>query len=105
MLPRREPPSTTPVLDRTPATFWPGLLKALAIPILALLLLAWFGQPALRWQYWYRGSDAHPLFERCLYLTLLDGWRDLRVTARDGEDPCPVIRLFPFDPHTLELWP
>ncbi|MCK0197418.1 hypothetical protein MWN34_10885 [Ancylobacter sp. 6x-1] len=98
--------STTPVFDGTArATFWPALVKVAAVPAIAVALLAWFGQPALRIQYWYHGTTSAPVYDRCLYLSAFSGWHDRRVTPFDGDDPCPVIDFLPITDWTFGVLP
>lgn len=86
--------NTTPVLDRQGKySFAVTLAKTLVVPAVVFGSLLWFGQPALRIQYEWSGSRAHPIYHQCDYLTLLNGWRD--VHPRYGY--CPLITSFPFE--------
>ncbi len=89
------PDRTTPNLDRkmSGAFAWP-IIKLSAVIIIPLALLLIYGQPALRIQYWYHGSRDYPMYTRCQYLTLLDGWRDIRPPF--GVNNCPLVGFFPF---------
>lgn len=87
--------NSTPVLDRSAGqSFRRSLAAALAIPAIPTLLLASFGQPALRFQYRYHGPDSSPVFTHCRYLAL-DGWHDIRPVF--DVERCPVITVFPID--------
>lgn len=88
--------STTPALDRnTKHSFWIGLAKVIAVPMIPLLLLAWFGSPALRMSYRWDGNHQAPVYSHCLYLNLTSGWE--YVDPRYGVNNCPLIAFFPFD--------
>jgi len=88
----------TPIFDQaSKPRFWPSLSKALAVPAVLLCGLAWFGQPALRIQWWGHGNYSDPIFERCLYLSLT-GWNDVRPASGD----CPFVTLVPF--NIMELF-
>ena len=102
---RRTRAPSTPIFGKSvQAGFWPALVKVLAVPVIALVLLLVFGQPALRIQYTYRGSMERPVYERCLYLTALSGWRNVTVRAgSDGHAECAFVRTFPFT-LSLELF-
>lgn len=90
----RAPARTTPIFDRNARrSFWPVLVKALAIPAIPLVLLALCGSPALRM--WYRWDGrTPPAYYECLYLSL-SGWH--RVTPPFGVNQCPLVTLFPFN--------
>lgn len=78
------------------ATFLSGILRmlfVLAVPVVALM---WFGQPALRFQYWWHGSEAYPIYDRCLYVAL-DGWHTVTPGYGGSAEACPLIRFVPAD--------
>ena len=81
-------------------SFWPLVLKTLAVPIIPLALLAGFGQPALRtsYEYYVISSKSQRQYTRCDYLTLT-GWK--RVKPSFGFNQCPLVTLFPFNIKTL----
>lgn len=90
--------NTTHVLNRqSKYLFVVTLTKTLAVPTVVFGSLWWFGQPALRIQYEWSGSRSHPIYRQCDYLTLFNGWRDVR--PRYGY--CPLITSFPFELHHL----
>lgn len=97
---RRAPKAAhaTPTFDQaSKSKFLPALARAIAVPTVLLLALVWFGQPALRMQWWGHGRYSDPVFERCLYLSLT-GWNDVRPA--DGR--CPFIAFFPI--NIMELF-
>ena len=77
-------------------SFWPLVLKTLAVPLIPLALLAVFGQPALRtsYEYYESSSKSQRQYTRCNYLTLT-GWK--RVKPSSGFNQCPLFTLFPIN--------
>jgi len=92
--------NTTPVLDRgsgqSPLL---SLAKVLAVPLIPLLLLMWFGSPALRMSYTWNGNKYAPVYSECLYLNLISGWE--KIYPSFGVNNCPLVGFFPFDITTL----
>lgn len=91
-----DPVDTLPLLrGQRPMPVLFSVAVAIAVPIGLVVLLLLAGEPALRVQYWYRGSAAQPVFERCIYFGL-SGARDVRpVTTALGRADCPLIVFFP----------
>nr|WP_306266993.1 amino acid transporter [Pararhizobium sp. IMCC3301] len=88
--------NTTPVLDRnTKHSFWAALAKVIAVPMIPLLLLMWFGSPALRMSYRWNGDHQASVYSHCLYLNLMSGWE--HVDPLYGVNNCPLITFFPFN--------
>lgn len=84
------------------ATFLSSILRmlfVLAVPVIALM---WFGQPALRFQYWWHGSEAYPTYDRCLYIAL-DGWHMVTPGYGGNAGSCPLILFVPADIPKL-IW-
>ena len=73
--------------------FW-ALLKLTAIPAIPIILMLIYGQPGLRMQYWWQGSDESRSYTRCQYLVLFDGWQDFRPAP--GINQCLLMGWFPF---------
>ena len=87
--------STTPNADyKLRMPYWLPLAKIGAVIGIPLILLALYGQPALRMQYTWNGNDYMPIYFKCEYLTLFDGFK--RVDAKYGTD-CPLIGFVPLD--------
>jgi hypothetical protein len=101
MTPKRRAPKAahaTPNFDQaSKPRFLPALGKTIAVPAALFLSLLWFGQPALRMQWWGHGSYSNPVYERCIYLALT-GWKDVRPPGGD----CPFVTLMPF--NLMELF-
>lgn len=94
----RRSSSTTPIADgKYKYSLSSTLLKLGLMVTIPIGLLHFYGQPALRIQYEWSGSRTHPIHHQCDYLTLFDGWRDVR--PRYGY--CPLITSFPFELHHL----
>lgn len=88
--------NTTPVLDRSAGqSFWASLAKVIAIPMIPLLLLMWFGSPALRMSYRWNGNEHAPVYSECLYLDLTSGWQE--IIPPFGVNNCPLVGFFPFN--------
>jgi len=91
-------PNTTPVFDQSNRNaLIGGGLKLLAIPLVPLALLLWFGHPALRLSYQWNGNDRSPVYYSCNYLAA-DGWHVHRPAfdARAGNTQCPAVIFLPF---------
>lgn len=92
----RESARTTPNFDRKASrAFWSAATRMTLIFGLPLAALLYYGQPGLRMQYWYHGDRASPIYTRYQYVTLFDGWRDIRPPL--GIGMCPIIGFFPFE--------
>ncbi|EFO34080.1 amino acid transporter [Roseibium sp. TrichSKD4] len=89
------PQSTTPNADyKLRMPYWLPFAKIGAVIGVPLILLSLCGQPALRMQYTWNGNGLFPVYFKCDYLTLFDGWRHIE---NRGGTYCPVIGLFPLD--------
>lgn len=88
--------NTTPVLDRgSGQSFGVSLTKVLAVPIILLGSLSYFGSPALRMSYRWNGNYQAPVYSECIYLNLTSGWQ--RVHPSYGVNNCLLVHLFPFN--------
>ncbi len=91
-----QPHSTTPIADaKLRLLSFGGLARFVFVLGVPLALLLIYGQPALRIKYHWNGNIHAPVYSQCEYLTLLDGWRDVR--PQFGVNNCPLIGFFPFE--------
>ena len=87
---------SVPVPDQIPGpSFRWTLAKFIALPLIPVLLLVWFGSPALRVTYVWNGNDRAPVYSECLYLNLTSGWQ--RVHPPYAVNNCPLVAFAPFN--------
>ncbi len=79
---------------------WP-LTKVGIIIVAFIILLIVKGQPGVRVWYRHYGTDTHPRFAHCEYLTLFDGWHEV-LPMVPSSGACPLIQTFPF--HLAHLF-
>lgn len=92
-------PSGTPILDgQTRYFLWWAIAKVLALPLILFLTLWWFGQPALLFDYNYRGSASNRSYINCRYLAPT-GWKTIwpAGTPELSDYGCPAIAFVPID--------
>lgn len=92
---KRQSKSTTPIADdQFRLMYFGALIKLVLILGIPLALLFIYGQPSLRIKYTWNGNSHAPVYSQCDYLTLLNGWRDVRPYPAINN--CPLIAFFPF---------
>lgn len=70
------------------------LVKLAMVPLIPLVLLWWFGSPAMLTTYKYYGSRTNPVMSDCNYIAI-DGWHV--VNPRFRQRRCPFLTLLPID--------
>ena len=91
--PANKRPGLVPEQISAPSFRW-TLAKFIALPLIPVLLLMWFGSPALRITYVWNGNDDYPVFSECIYLNLFSGWE--QIYPAPGVNNCALARFFPF---------
>lgn len=83
----------TAVFDQqSRAGVWTPLIKLLAVILVPLFLLWFFGQPAMLVEYNYTGPRSDPTMSNCHYLTV-EGWK----SAFPAHGRCPFLTTFPIN--------